>query len=80
MNLLCVCVCVCVCVYRYNDAEYLVDLITEADRLGKGEMFADAYANSSLAADAKTRVKQYAESKDAHMSEGLKKELQVSVM
>lgn len=27
----------------YNDAEYIVDLITEADRFGKGPEFAQAY-------------------------------------
>ena len=28
----------------YNDAEYITDLITEADRMGRGGDFAQAYA------------------------------------
>ncbi len=37
------CVCVCVCVCRYNEAEYLVDFVTEADRQGRGEELAMHY-------------------------------------
>lgn len=29
---------------RYNDAEYITDLVTEADRMGKGSLFSEAYA------------------------------------
>lgn len=32
----------------YNEAEWLVDLITEADRKGKGNLIADHWANSDL--------------------------------
>eukprot|EP00955_Chlamydomonas_euryale_P027378 288781-Chlamydomonas_euryale.AAC.1 len=32
----------------YNDAEFLVDLVTEADRQGKGNEIAEGYYNSSL--------------------------------
>ncbi|MEW5308615.1 MAG: hypothetical protein WDW38_000559 [Sanguina aurantia] len=35
----------------YNDAEYLVDLITEADHMGRGHVFADHYDQSQLRRD-----------------------------
>lgn len=33
---------------RYNEAEWLVDMVTEADRQDQGPVFADAYATSEL--------------------------------
>lgn len=33
----------------YNEAEFLVDFVTDADRQGKGSALADYYASSSLA-------------------------------
>lgn len=33
----------------YNEAEFLVDFVTDADRQGKGDALADHYASSSLA-------------------------------
>ena len=39
-----------------NEAEWLVELITKADRDGRAESFADTYAASPLAADNATRL------------------------
>lgn len=42
-----------------NDAEYVVDLITEADRLGKGEEFAAHYEQSPLCRENMDDLEQY---------------------
>jgi len=60
----------------YNDAEYITDLVTEADRLGKGDSFAEAYANSAAAASNRQQLHFYLEER-AEISEELLKELQV---
>lgn len=35
--------CCCPILVTDNDAEYLTDIVTEADRMGRGGEFADAY-------------------------------------
>lgn len=36
---------------RYNEAEFLVDFVTEADRKGHSDSLAEHYANSQLCKD-----------------------------
>ncbi|KAG2493535.1 hypothetical protein HYH03_008349 [Edaphochlamys debaryana] len=61
----------------YNDAEYLVDLVTEADIAGQGEALTDHYASSSLAQGNAARIDAYlAESADA-LPEHIQRELAV---
>lgn len=63
----------------YNDAEYLVDLITEADRFGKGHEFADAYANSQIAATTRAEVEALVtRGQEQPLPAAMLKELQVS--
>ncbi|KAG2450267.1 hypothetical protein HYH02_004778 [Chlamydomonas schloesseri] len=61
----------------YNDAEYLVDLVTEADIAGHSDKFADHYANSELAKENGAKIDAYlCESADV-LPEHIQKELAV---
>ncbi|GAX75671.1 hypothetical protein CEUSTIGMA_g3114.t1 [Chlamydomonas eustigma] len=46
----------------YNEAEFLVDLVTEADRQGKGSEIADAYEASSLCKENQGQLLMYTDS------------------
>lgn len=61
----------------YNDAEYITDIVVEADRLGKGRDFSDAYANSSLCAENAAAVDQFLLSEKTNLTEEAVRELQV---
>ncbi|PNH11011.1 ATP-binding cassette sub-family G member 2 [Tetrabaena socialis] len=59
-----------------NSAEYLVDIITEGDRDGRGPAYADAYASSSLAEANAAKLQAYVDGyKTTQLPEDLAKEL-----
>ncbi|GLC40038.1 hypothetical protein PLESTB_001517500 [Pleodorina starrii] len=61
-----------------NSAEFLVDIITEGDRDGKGPAFADAYESSPLAAENAAELAAHlATFQSAHVPPDLAKELAV---
>lgn len=58
----------------YNEAEFLVDFITEADRQGRGSELAEHYSKSQLALDNKAMLDRYLTEKEeipAHIAKEL---------
>ena len=58
----------------YSDVEWLVDTFTEADRRGKSDVFADAYATSQLKKDNDAQIDKLL-SKKTELPDSVKKEL-----
>ncbi|GLI65656.1 hypothetical protein VaNZ11_009256 [Volvox africanus] len=61
----------------YNDAEYLVDMVTEADIAGQSDKMADFYASSQLFLDNAARIDQYLSESTDVLPETIQKELAV---
>eukprot|EP00195_Chlamydomonas_chlamydogama_P009759 CAMPEP_0202901782 /NCGR_PEP_ID=MMETSP1392-20130828/14649_1 /ASSEMBLY_ACC=CAM_ASM_000868 /TAXON_ID=225041 /ORGANISM="Chlamydomonas chlamydogama, Strain SAG 11-48b" /LENGTH=615 /DNA_ID=CAMNT_0049588397 /DNA_START=85 /DNA_END=1932 /DNA_ORIENTATION=+ len=61
----------------YNEAEFLVDLVTEADRQGKGAVIADNYDSSQLKRDNDAQLAHYMGEKHEALPEHIQKELAV---
>ncbi|GAX73408.1 hypothetical protein CEUSTIGMA_g860.t1 [Chlamydomonas eustigma] len=62
----------------YNNAEYITDLVTEADRMGKALELAEAYAISPFSSENQVMVDSYAASDSKNVSQDLLAELNVS--
>ncbi|GFR47309.1 hypothetical protein Agub_g8996 [Astrephomene gubernaculifera] len=61
----------------YNDAEYLVDLVTEADIGGKSDLMADHYASSVLAQENGATIDEFLSQSADALPEHIQKELAV---
>ncbi|KAG2482622.1 hypothetical protein HYH03_018464 [Edaphochlamys debaryana] len=61
----------------YNDAEYLVDLVTEADQKGKSDDFADHYESSALCKENLAKIDSYLSESADVLPEHIQKELAV---
>ncbi|GLC33334.1 hypothetical protein PLESTB_000344800 [Pleodorina starrii] len=61
----------------YNDAEYLVDMVTEADIAGQSDQLADHYAGSQLYLANAARIDQYLSESADVLPEHIQKELAV---
>uniref|UniRef100_A0A7S0ULM3 ABC transporter domain-containing protein n=1 Tax=Polytomella parva TaxID=51329 RepID=A0A7S0ULM3_9CHLO len=59
----------------YNDAEYLVDLVTEADRIGRAQDLADHYAKSEIKAITDADIDEFLH-EDVPIPEHIRQELQ----